>query len=897
MRSGKTDRKQCSWPRAWLRSRLPRRHPARHRLNPALLPLEDRRLLATFHVTSTAGDGSIGTLAWAVQQANAATSPTTIDFNLGSAPATITLSQGALELSNTDQPTTITGPGANLLSISGGGTTRVFQIDPQVTASLSGLEITGGSTTGTGGGLLNHGKASLEGCTLSGNTAAYGGGLLSDGKLALDDCTISGNSASIEGGGLWTSGGTNLDQCTIIGNSSEDLGGGVFGHSAALALTGCTISGNTARRGAGVYNQEMATLAGCTISGNTAPTSGGGLVTGIVGFSTLFACTISGNFSRDGAGLENDSQTTLTNCTISGNLASGSGGAISNSGTAALAACTITGNVAAVSGGGLDNHDFLESRGTATLTDTIVAGNTAADGSPSEIGGPSAVGVTGSFNLIGPGGPGGIRAGTQGNVVLANLAGLGLALLDHYGGPTETIALLPGSPALGAGTPINGLVTDQRGEPLDLPVDIGAFQSQGFVIRADPGTTPQSAPTGEAFANSLSVTVAARNPTEPVAGGIVSFTINRSATGAAAELSAFSAVIAGDRRAQVTATANAITGTSTVTASTAGSVALAQFTLTNLENNLVHLPFTGLTDQSIPFGTPAVTFTGTLAQGTRAPASGETVAVTLAGVTQQATIGAGGAFSTTFATAGLTVSGSPYSVTFRYRSDGTFASQSSASVLAMTPATPVVSVTDSGGVFTGAAFAASAAVAGSAGLAAPSLEGIAPALFYYSGTHTAAELPGLMPLAGAPSQAGTYTVVARFPGSADYAAAESAAAGFTIARSPARVVLARHPGFKKKQLVSIGLSAEVQPALPGRGIATGTFTFMLKKKTFAILALRGGAATLNLKSKLVLGKVVTVVYSGDRNFQPGHAATPKLTRASLRSPVRMLRALVERMST
>src|SRR5262245_7746545 len=174
----------------------------------------------------------------------------------------------------------------------------------------------------------------------------------------------------------------------------------------------------------------------------------------------------------------------------------------------------------------------------AALTDPSVAGNTTPGGSPSEIGGLEAGRVTGSFNLIGPGGAGDIRGGTQGNLVLASLAGLGLAPLGNYGGPTQTIALLPGSPALRAGTAVNGITTDQRGLPPDVPVDIGAVQSQGFVLTAAPGTSPQSAPTGEAFANPLVVTVVARNPAEPVVGGIVFLVVTPGDGGAGADLSA-----------------------------------------------------------------------------------------------------------------------------------------------------------------------------------------------------------------------------------------------------------------------------------------------------------------------------------------------------------------------
>ena len=69
-----------------------------------------------------------------------------------------------------------------------------------------------------------------------------------------------------------------------------------------------------------------------------------------------------------------------------------------------------------------------------------------------------------------------------------------------------------------------------------------------------------------------------------------------------------------------------------------------------------------------------VTFTGTLANGQQVPPPGEIVAITLGGVTQQAVIGPGGASTTTFDTAGLTVAGSPLTITYRYTSDGTFAS-------------------------------------------------------------------------------------------------------------------------------------------------------------------------------------------------------------------------------
>ena len=68
---------------------------------------------------------------------------------------------------------TITGPGSNLLSISGNNASRVFLVDANVTASISGLTITDGKVpSGGGGGLDNEGGAlALTNCTVSGNSA------------------------------------------------------------------------------------------------------------------------------------------------------------------------------------------------------------------------------------------------------------------------------------------------------------------------------------------------------------------------------------------------------------------------------------------------------------------------------------------------------------------------------------------------------------------------------------------------------------------------------------------------------------------------------------------------------------------------------------------------------
>ena len=138
-------------------------------------------------------------------------------------------------------------------------------------------------------------------------------------------------------------------------------------------------------------------------------------------------------------------------CTITGNQAS-RGGAVDNQNTLTINDSTITGNSATANTGGL----LCPDASTTTLTGTIVADNMLS-GTASDIGVSGTPTITGTHNLIGTGGSGGITNGTGGNIVLTNLATLGLAPLGDYGGPTETVALLPNSAAIGAGTAITGI--------------------------------------------------------------------------------------------------------------------------------------------------------------------------------------------------------------------------------------------------------------------------------------------------------------------------------------------------------------------------------------------------------------------------------------------------------
>ena len=242
------------------------------------------------------------------------------------------------------------------------------------------------------------------------------------------------------------------------------------------ALSGLTLTGGSAGFGGGLVNLDTITLTNCTISGNSASIDlGGGLWNG--GTATLVDCTINGNSAGEGGGLSNDGTATLTDCTLSGNTAK-FGGGLETKGAATITDCTISGNSASENGGGVYLPNVPNAR--TTLVDTIVAGN-AAITSPDVSG---TVTDDRGDNLIGDGdGAGGFTAAGDQVGTSASRIDPRLAPLGDYGGPTQTMALRAGSPAIGKGVAIPAIATDQRGFALDSPnPDIGAFQSDPLVV-------------------------------------------------------------------------------------------------------------------------------------------------------------------------------------------------------------------------------------------------------------------------------------------------------------------------------------------------------------------------------------------------------------------------------
>jgi len=212
---------------SWIRQLFTRPAPrtirkAPHPFRPALEALEDRWVPSTIVVnnptdTPVAGQTDLRQ-AIALANTNGGDETITFDPTVFATPQTITLGGTQLELSDTTGTETITGPAAGV-TISGNFASRVFQVVPNVSASISGLTIADGSSA-NGAGLINGGTLTMTNCTVSGNFSNYstggGAGLSNSGTLTMTNCTVSGN-FDYNNGGLSNSGTLTLTNCTVSG--------------------------------------------------------------------------------------------------------------------------------------------------------------------------------------------------------------------------------------------------------------------------------------------------------------------------------------------------------------------------------------------------------------------------------------------------------------------------------------------------------------------------------------------------------------------------------------------------------------------------------------------------------------------------------------------------------
>ncbi len=235
-------------------------------------------VIAPLTVTHTLDSGP-GSLRWAVANAADIAGANSVVFSGALAGQTLTLSSQILINDATGLVTldATTLPGG--VTISGGGTSRLFSVGSGKSLALAGLTLTGGNGSGgNGGALLNNGTTTLDRCTVSGSVAGSGGGIFNEsGAMTLSRCTLSGNDTGPEGGGgaIVNAATMTLTQCTLSGNHASSRGAGILNLSSTLTLTHCTLSGNSGRNGSGIYNLSGAvTLTNGIVSGNSATNTG-----------------------------------------------------------------------------------------------------------------------------------------------------------------------------------------------------------------------------------------------------------------------------------------------------------------------------------------------------------------------------------------------------------------------------------------------------------------------------------------------------------------------------------------------------------------------------------------------------------------------------------------------
>ncbi len=353
--------------------------------------------------------------------------------------------------------------------------------------SISGGSVINNVAAREGGGLWNSiGTMTIDGTLIDGNTASGvaaddgGGGIFNNGgTVNVSGATISNNVAdgtAGSGGGILNLGGTVIFMDSqITDNTANRAGGGIEVNGASTTmLDGVMLSnnvvGNAPGNGGGLHTTGagVVSIINTTVAGNTATNEGGGLWNSDTGTLDVIGSTISGNSSGDGGGIFNDSSSgdvVVTNSTIAGNMATSSGGGIASEGaTVTLTSVTIAANTAAT-GGGVSSLS-----GIVASINSIIASNTAATGA--DFAGSL---TSNGNNLIGD--SAGVTFATSSASDITDVDA-GLATLVDNGGPTRTIALLNGSPALGVGVAA-GLTTDQRGtaRPQGNAIDIGAFES------------------------------------------------------------------------------------------------------------------------------------------------------------------------------------------------------------------------------------------------------------------------------------------------------------------------------------------------------------------------------------------------------------------------------------
>ncbi len=255
--------------------------------------------------------------------------------------------------------------------------------------------------------------------------------------------------------------------------------------ASAVTISGLTLSGGDRRGvdgyGGGIVNSNSAVvnITDCLLRDNTA-TFGGAIANVGAGAITVTRCTLTGNSANrwGGAVYVGNGETNFFNCTVNGNVVTAvgdvgglGGGFYIFGGMLNIVGCTVSGNTAGLEGGGI----FADAR-IVRIKNSIVALNTAMNAGPDLR--PRNFGSgfdTQGFNLIGKNDTAEFNFPAGNPNANRDIVGTSAAPIDplldssgptDHGGPTPTIALLAGSPAIDKAISTDGtlsLTTEQRG--------------------------------------------------------------------------------------------------------------------------------------------------------------------------------------------------------------------------------------------------------------------------------------------------------------------------------------------------------------------------------------------------------------------------------------------------
>jgi hypothetical protein len=403
----------------------------------------------------------------------------------------------------------INGAGPDQTVVLGDGAHRVFDIaDPGARVTMSGLGVSGGSALdgdGLGGGILNLGALTLANAGVKGNVAVTGGGIGDFGSLILGPGTVvSGNAARTTastqlrtsiGGGIAEFGSLKASGALLAANQSA-FSGGNLAVGSSMTADGRTATQGTAKVDSTTIRDGVPGVVEGQVTGENLIAGGGGAFINSCGPVSFTASTFTGNVSGAlgaGGAISAGGPLTLINDTLSGNAARSGDAIVFSPG------CSASATIIAPSA--VQPPSLSKSTGGVASAARTNAPAVASDSLEMDF-------VT-MRNDLGPGGSIvgiGIRARNSildtcrndtkitslgHNLEKGNTCGLNqpgdmvntdprLGPLQDNGGPTLTMALAAGTPAVDAADPACGEPVDQRGitRPQGARCDIGAFELQ-----------------------------------------------------------------------------------------------------------------------------------------------------------------------------------------------------------------------------------------------------------------------------------------------------------------------------------------------------------------------------------------------------------------------------------